>query len=254
MMTASRVVTKFGYYLLVPYATLLAVISSGCTVYRQFVRRVELIDSIAVRLERVEKAQTRQKEEIANLRAATLTQLEKMEMAFNQMDAELIDLGERMEKIGRKVGAWRGELIAENASSETSKVKLDTATAGIDADKLYNTAYLDFTRSNYQVAIIGFRRFIQTFPTSEMADNAQYWLGECFYSLNQLDSAETEFKLVAERYPDGNKVPAALYKLGIIYQLQGKNKKAKEKLTEVVNNYPKSPEAQLAKERLNTIK
>jgi tol-pal system protein YbgF len=231
---------------------LLAVILfSGCSVYREYVRRGELLDSIALRLERVEQQQQLQNAELARLRADALTGQEKLDASIGEINAELADLGERIEKIGRRVGAWRGELLAENPPpAESAPARFDTAVAGIDPDKIYNTAYLDFTRGNYQVAITGFRRFIQLFPASEMADNAQYWIGECFYSLNQLDSARAEFIRVKEKYPEGNKVPAALYKLGLIYQLQGKDRLARQQFEQIISNYPASPEAKLAQERL----
>jgi tol-pal system protein YbgF len=234
-------------------SSLLAVIFifSGCGVYREYVRRGALLDSIARQLTQIEQEQESQRAALSRLRADELTALEQLQSRIGEFDADLIDINERIERIGRRVGAWRGELVAENHSPpETATTGFDTAIAGIDPDKIYNTAYLDFTRGNYQLAITGFRRFIQLFPTSEMADNAQYWIGECFYSLNQLDSAIVEFKRVMEKYPNGNKIPAALYKLGLVYQLQNKNNLAREQFTQIINNYPASPEAKLAEEKL----
>ncbi|MGB9741586.1 MAG: tol-pal system protein YbgF [bacterium] len=232
--------------------SLLAVtLFSGCGAYREYVRRGELLDSITRRLERIEQQQQLQNAELARLRADALTGLEGLETKIGEVNAELTDLGDRIEKIGRRTGAWRGELLTENPPPAESAARgFDTTVAGIDPDKIYNTAYLDFTRGNYQMAITGFRRFIQLFPASEMADNAQYWIGECFYSLNQLDSARAEFLRVKEKYPDGNKVPAALYKLGLIYQLEGNTPLAEKQFEQIINNYPASPEAKLAQERL----
>lgn len=249
-MSASRSVKRVGISLAVN--SLLAVLfSSGCGVYRQYIRRGELLDTIALRLTRLEQKQNLQNEELAKLKADLLTDLEQMENRISELNAELNDLSDRIEKIGRRVGAWRGELLTAPPSlTETLAVNFDTAITGIDPDKIYNTAYLDFTQGNYPVAITGFRRFIQLFPSSEMADNAQYWIGECFYSLNLLDSAIVEFRQVKEKYPQGNKLPSALYKLALIYQLQGKNKLAKEKFSEIISIYPASPEAKLAQERL----
>lgn len=233
-------------------SSLLAVIFfTGCGVHREYVRRGTVLDTIAIRLNRIEKKQVKQEEDITRVRAEGLNAIERLEGQISAVDAELADLAERIERIGRRVGAWRGEMITNaSTSTETTLVALDTEVAGIDADQLYNSAYLDFTKGEYQTAIMGFRRFIQLFPSSEMADNAQYWVGECFYSLNQLDSAEAEFKQVKNRYPEGNKVPAALYKLGLIYQLEGKSSAAQEKFKEVIENYPSSAEAKLAQERL----
>ncbi|MGQ9708113.1 MAG: tol-pal system protein YbgF [bacterium] len=224
-----------------------------CSVYREYVRRGQVLDSISTRLERIERRQVKQDDEIVRFRADALTGIEKLDKHIGEVDAELLDIGERLERIGRRVGAWRGELIPETtAPVESAALTPDTAVASIDADRIYNTAYLDFTRGDYQMAIVGFRRFIQLFPSSEMADNAQYWVGECFYSLNQLDSAEMEFKLVINQYPEGNKLPAAIYKLGLIYLLQKKRDLAEKQFHEVIEKYPNTPEAKLAEERLKS--
>ncbi len=250
-MAASRLFLKSPAIFLSFRSLLAAILFTGCGIHREYVRRGELLDTIAVRLNRIEKKQLKQEEDFGRLRADAFDAIEKIEVQIGAVDAELTDLAERVERIGRRVGAWRGEITTGSSTpNETAVVIVDTAVAGIDADRLYNTAYLDFTKGEYQTAIMGFRRFIQLFPSSEMADNAQYWLGECFYSLNQLDSAEIEFKQVKNKYPDGNKVPAAVYKLGLIYQFQGKTSAAQEKFREVVENYPSSPEAKLAQERL----
>jgi len=250
-MTASRFVMGAGRGLAVSSLLAVIFIFSGCGVYREYVRRGALLDSIVRQLTQIQQEQKSQRAELSRLRADELTALEQLQSRIGEFDADLIDINERIERIGSRVGAWRGELVAENQPPpETATTGFDTAIAGIDPDKIYNTAYLDFTRGNYQLAITGFRRFIQLFPTSEMADNAQYWIGECFYSLNQLDSATIEFKRVMEKYPNGNKIPAALYKLGLVYQLQNKNALAREHFTQIINNYPASPEAKLAEEKL----
>ena len=51
-----------------------------------------------------------------------------------------------------------------------------------DPIELYNTAYTDFSRGKYTPAISGFETFVRSFPDSQLADNALYWVGECHYS------------------------------------------------------------------------
>jgi tol-pal system protein YbgF len=254
-MAASRLKLKTGKILVAGSSLLAVIFFTRCGPYREYVRRGEVLDSISVRLERIERKQASQDEEIARFRADALTGIEKLDDHIAELDAELVDISERLERIGRRTGAWRGELITESAPSAESAVSpVDTTIAGIDADRLYNTAYLDFTKGDYQVAITGFRRFIQLFPSSDMADNAQYWVGECFYSLNQLDSAELELQRVISQYPEGNKIPAAMYKLGLIYQLQGKGGAAERQFRAVIEKYPNTPEAKLAEERLKSTR
>lgn len=248
-MTASR--SLYPAVISLAASGLLAVfLFPGCAVQREYVRRGLLLDSINVRLQRIEQQQQLQHREFVQSRAEVLTLIEQLGNQIGEVDAELGDMEERIERIGRRLGAWQGTLLADSLNSQPAITKADSSVAHIDPDLIYNTAYLDFTRTNYQVAITGFRRFIQLFPSSDLADNAQYWIGECFYSLNQLDSALAEFNRVREKYPNGNKVPAALYKMGLIYQLLGKGALAKAKFEEIVSGFPDSPEAKLAQERL----
>ena len=112
-------------------------------------------------------------------------------------------------------------------------------------------AYADYLKGNFSLAIDGFKIYLDNFSQSPFADNALYWIGECWYSLGELAKAETEFKNVLIRYPMGNKVPAATYKLGLVYQTQNRADAARRQFEAVVEKYPGTTEAKLAQERLN---
>lgn len=259
-MTASRLRVAAGFGLAFTLC-LLAVSFCGCSLHREYVRRGVVLDSLAARTDR--NAET-QLAFLRDLRAQTLTELELTRTSIEQLQARLIDLDERLARIGRRLGVWyEASAAAETVAQDTERTKTapvpaaelrpDTNRAGIDPDQLYNTAYLDFTRGKYQIAVAGFDQFIQMFPNSDMADNAQYWKAECYYSLNDLARAEEEFKLVLTRYSTGNKVSSAAYKLGLVYLAQNRRADAKRQLQEVVAKYPGTTEAKLAQERLSSL-
>lgn len=233
---------------------LLAVIAlNGCALHKEYVRRGVVLDSLAVRTDRIEKGQSREIEARLELRADVLTEVEALASRLAQVEARLSDIDDRLSVIGRKLGVWRGAAVALDTPSttvETLPVPLDTGQARA-LDQLYATAYLDFTRGKYDVAIAGFRRFIETFPESDLADNAQYWIAECQHSRGDLNEAEREFRLVLDEYPDGNKVPAAAYKLGLVYLAQDHKEKAKKQFQDVISKYPGTTEARLAQERIS---
>jgi tol-pal system protein YbgF len=254
-MAASRYARAAGLSLAAATGLLAGLLFSGCGFQREFVRRGQVLDSLAVRLVRVEQARQSHEQEMARTRADLLTEIEGLQGRLDQIDAQLADLGDRLDRVARRVGAGRGDITLVRPDST---VKPDTATrlpdtSGLAEDQLYNTAYLDFTRGKYDVAIGEFRRYLATFPTSDNADNAQYWVGECFYSLNRLDSAELGFRQVLVSYPQGNKVPAAEYKLGLVYLAQGRRPEAKNQFRRVLQEYPGSTEARLAQDRLQSL-
>jgi tol-pal system protein YbgF len=234
---------------------LVAVLCAGCGFQREFVRRGQVLDSMDARLARVEQAQQHHDQEMAKLRADILTETESIEGRLDQLDAQLADMGDRLDRISRRVGAGRGDITPVRTDSvpkpDSGLSPVDTV--GVAEDQLYNTAYLDFTRGKYDVAISEFRRYLESFSQTDNSDNAQYWIGECFYSLGKLDSAEAGFRQVVIAYPRGNKVPAAEYKLGLVYLAQNRKPEAMNQLRKVVKEYPGSNEAKLARDRLQVL-
>jgi len=254
-MAASRFRRAASFGMAAASGLLVAGLCAGCGFQREFVRRGQVLDSTAARLVRVEQAQQRHEPEMAKLRADILTEMEGLQARLDQIDAQLADLGDRLDRISRRVGAGRGDItpIRTDSAPKPDSGLNPVDTVGLAEDQLYNTAYLDFTRGKYDVAISEFRRYLESFSQSDNADNAQYWIGECFYSLGRLDSAEAGFRQVMTAYPRGNKVPASEYKLGLVFLAQGRKPEAKNQFRKVVKEYPGSNEAKLAQDRLRTL-
>lgn len=114
------------------------------------------------------------------------------------------------------------------------------AGAGASPTDIYLKAFTDYASGRFDEAIIGFRRFIERFPHNDFSGNAQFWLGECYYSQRQLNRALTEFSLVAEQYPDSNKAPDALLKMAGIYQELNQPDRQRQTTTRLLDGYPQS--------------
>jgi tol-pal system protein YbgF len=255
-MAASRLGRSASFGMAAATGLLAAALLAGCGLQREFVRRGQVLDSMDVRLARVKQAQQGHDQGIAKLRADILTETERIDARLDQFDARIADMADRINRISLRVGAGRGDITPVPAGSgptADTTTRRPTDTAGVAEDQLYNTAYLDFTRGKYDVAISEFRRYLEAYPQSDNADNAQYWIGECFYSLGRLDSAEAGFRQVMVAFPRGNKVPAAEYKLGLVYLAQDRKPEATNQLRRVVKLYPGTNEAKLAQDRLLTL-
>jgi tol-pal system protein YbgF len=129
-----------------------------------------------------------------------------------------------------------------------------TATGSSDPAPLFEQASQDLTQGRYGQALRSFREYLQRAPTSALADNAQYGIGECYFAQSQFDSAAVEYGRVPSAYPDGDRVPAALYKLALSQDKLGKAADSKKTLEDLVRRFPMSGEAQLARERLGRPK
>jgi tol-pal system protein YbgF len=132
---------------------------------------------------------------------------------------------------------------------------------------LYQAAYIDFSKGSYSLAIAGFREFLRRYPDHELAGSAQYWIGEAYLSLargfsdsaqsekakESLEQAVQEFKKVLANYPRADKVPTALYKEALALIDLKQPAQAQARLQYLVDNFPRSEENALARERLAAL-
>jgi tol-pal system protein YbgF len=117
----------------------------------------------------------------------------------------------------------------------------------------YSQAFDALKSSNYPAAISGFESFLASYPTSPIAENAQYWLGEAHYAKGEYDKAAAAFRAVGERWPNSRKSPDALLKLGFSQIELKQLSDARVTLADVTRRYPDSDAARLAAERLRKI-
>jgi tol-pal system protein YbgF len=118
---------------------------------------------------------------------------------------------------------------------------------------LYNAAYRDYQRGNFDLAISGFRDFLEQNANSDLADNAAYWIGESLFAQKKYQDAIAQFDAVVTRYSRSDKVPGALLKKGYAYISLGERAQGIVQLQYVVHEHPNSSEAQLARQRLRQL-
>lgn len=150
------------------------------------------------------------------------------------------------------VSTAEGEEESESPIPVNPKLDL----RGVDAtspENIYRKAMEYLKEKNYDKASALFLYLVQSYPDSDLADNALYWTGECYYATHNYEDSIKYFNEVIQKYPDGNKVPDSMLKIGFAYLKMGNIQKAKEYLKLVVNNYPWSHPAKLAREKLKEI-
>ena len=123
---------------------------------------------------------------------------------------------------------------------------------GSDQDN-YQSAFNLLRDGNYGESASAFEQFLAVFPSSPLADNAQYWLAETFYVQRQYMAALPAFQQVVDDFPGSSKLPDALLKIGFCnYELQQWGA-AREALQRVVREFPATTAARLATQRLERI-
>jgi tol-pal system protein YbgF len=155
---------------------------------------------------------------------------------------QLRETTEAQQKMDAQQKAVPSDGLAEGAAAESDAIKRD-----------YEAAWRTLDKKDYKAAIVRFKEFIKKYPKSTLAGNAQYWIGESHYALREFDLAIIEFDAVRRRYPQGEKVPAALLKQGFAFAELGEKVNARLILQEVVEKFPQSAEAARARQRLKSI-
>jgi tol-pal system protein YbgF len=171
-----------------------------------------------------------------------------------QLSGEIAASGERIDILGAKLDDYVARLtrIAQRASRPAPESG-SAPRAELEPAALYNQAYGDYTRGRYDLARQQFEDFLKRFAGSELADNARYWLGECYYDQEQVPQAETEFQKVVDDYPDSDKAPAAALKLGLCRERLNDKPGAIAKYRAVIAKFPQTQEARLAEENLRRL-
>jgi tol-pal system protein YbgF len=108
----------------------------------------------------------------------------------------------------------------------------------------------EFKHRDYEAAMAGFRLFIELHGQSSLAANAQYWIGECQYRMGRYRDALKSFYDVVSNYPLSPKLPASTLKLGQTYTKLGDAEKARMMFDRVVDQYPDSAEAEIARKTI----
>ena len=134
-----------------------------------------------------------------------------------------------------------------------SEVTVSPPVSGEDPMKIYQAAYRDYQRGNFDLAIAGFRDFLTRMPSSDLADNAAYWIGESLFSQKKYREAIEQFDVVVNSYARSDKVPGSLLKKGYAYITLGERAQGIVQLQYVVHEHPSSQEAALARTRLKQL-
>ena len=123
-----------------------------------------------------------------------------------------------------------------------------------EENELYNYSLTAFRENQYEKSMDGFSEFLKAYPKSDLADNAQFWIGESYMALKQYEQAILSYQKVIKDYPKGNKVPSAMLRQAIAFLEINDRTSARLLLQRIIKNYPNSSEAVVAKKRLGTIK
>ena len=174
------------------------------------------------------------------LQAHQIEQLDKQLKSFYQDINRRIDGGEASETKGSAKA-----LVDQPLSKQTSNNALKE-------QELYQAA-IDLLPDKKLESETKLREYIKKYPRGMYKANAHYWLGEINFLQKNFDIAEEEFNTVINKYVTSKRAPDAMLKRAMVYQNQGREKKAQEEFKRLIKLHPKSSAAQLAKQQANKL-
>jgi len=169
-------------------------------------------------------------------------------------DARAAGQGEAAEKTPKaQAPPKKAETKAGQSAAAATQAPAAPQAANVSPQEAYRMAYNDYLKGNYDLAVESFRLYRQQFPTSPLADNALYWIGECRYSQKKYEEAIDNFDEVILAYPEGDKVAAAYLKKGLSYMELGKKDEALAAFKLLAAKYPLQEEARIAQDKIKEM-
>ena len=188
--------------------------------------------------------------EIQTVRGETETLAFQTDNAAERQRDLYVDIDGRLQELELAVAQL--QIALEELISEEEAPPPPILLPGSDQDN-YQSAFEVLRNGDYEESASAFEQFLAVFPSSPLADNAQYWLAETYYVQRQYMAALPAFQLVVDEYPGSSKLPDALLKIGYCnYELQQWDA-ARDSLERVIREFPATTAARLATQRLERI-
>jgi tol-pal system protein YbgF len=176
----------------------------------------------------------------------------------------------RINTLSQEMEALRGSLASMAASAQAApSVPSDpnappvdpgvasappaSSTIGLSPTRMYETAMADYASGQWSLAITGFDQFLKAFPKSELADDAQYFIGETYYASGKYPEAIAALNQVIQGYPQSNQTAQAYFRRGSAQERMKDLEAARSSWEFVIGKYPESDAARLAKQNLDRI-
>jgi tol-pal system protein YbgF len=237
------------------YTAQMTQLQSGLDSLRVQVDRMNVRDSVSLRtIEETRRELAEQRDQLLATRATASSTARETGETLDRLEGKLDDIMARFRIVSERQSPPRTSEPAPSGppgGTGTPPAATPPATGGGPAPaQIYDQATQDLTQGRYAMALASYRDFLRRFPDSELADNAQYGAGECFFAQARFDSALVEYARVGAAWGQGDRAPAALYKVGLCEDRLGRAADARRTFEELVRRFPQSGEAQLARDRL----
>lgn len=231
------------------------------------------VDAMKSSIEKMQESQQRSLADTGNRFDSMTNQIQQLSASLDETRGQLSKLSDQVaqtQKILQTInmpapaaapnGATPG--TTPGASGATGATGADAPSAGPaaqapaipDPQTLYNSAYSDYTQGQYDLAIQGFQQYLQNYSDTDLASNAQFYIGDSYYNQKHYKDAIKQYDQCIQQFPKGNKAAAAYLKKGYALLALSERTAGEHELNLLLRKYPASHEADLARERLHRLR
>lgn len=164
-----------------------------------------------------------------------------------------VEKAEKKAPVTKEKEASSGQGKTKDVDDKVEK-DAEAASAGDPGKAIYDQGLELFRASKFNEAYRTFSDYISKYPKGNMAPNARFWLGDCYYNQQEFELAILEYQKVIADYPTDGKAPSALLKQGLAFEKLKDNETAKIVYNKLMKDYPKSDQVETAKKRIESFK
>jgi tol-pal system protein YbgF len=180
----------------------------------------------------------------------------KVDQLSGQIQAlndSLDELKARLAKVSKQLEDMQASQQSVQAGQAAQQAQQQALAQAPPPDVLYNNALRDYNAAKNDLAKQEFSDYVKFYPNTDLAGNSYYYLAELAYKQGNFQEAVTNYDLVLQNFPTGNKAPSSDLKKGLALIELGKTDDGIAQLRHVIQRYPRSNEALQAKDRLRKL-
>jgi tol-pal system protein YbgF len=243
-------------------APVAALAATGCMASKTDIRVLQdEIRTLRAMQARADTARRTQSDSALVMIGRTNDSLRALAQRFGAFQAtvsgELFEMGKQLITIQELAGMSQKRIFELRATMEERAQGMspgDSAAAAPGPAQLFQLSFDQLRRGSHGTARAGFEELLRRYPDFEEASAALLYIGSSYADERRTAEADSVYALVVTRFPRSKDAPTALYKYGLSQLSQGKRAAARTALQRVVREFPSSTEAELAADRLRTLR
>ena len=182
-------------------------------------------------------------------------EIDELKRSVDALSGRLDEMDRQVKQALEEAKAARSEANQAPGATPSGQPNASTGPAAGESQEVqaYRAAHTKWREGDAAGCVDLFGKFLQTYPASEYADDATYWLADCYFKQGNFSAAVLRFDDVARQYPSGDKAPDALYRQGEALLRMGHGTAAGNAFEKVIRDYPNSARAPEAKRQLQML-